>query len=113
MFLSKVLKAANHPYITQKGGRLDNNHTPMAGLTWKSLKHHKALQPLFLIVGGGMVFVAAYCFRLAAFTTDVNWVKNKKVEDTYGYYEAKQFKFLNPAGVDYSKYAEARPKYQE
>ena len=32
-------------------------------MTAKSLKHHKALQPLFAIIGAGMVFVGAYLFR--------------------------------------------------
>jgi hypothetical protein len=35
----------------------------MQGLTMKSLKHHTALQPLFVIIGAGMVFVGAYIFR--------------------------------------------------
>jgi hypothetical protein len=37
----------------------------MQGLTMKSLKHHVALQPLFVIIGAGMVFVGAYVFRSA------------------------------------------------
>ena len=57
----------------------------MQGTTLKSLKHHTALQPLFIIMGAGIVFVALYCGRLASKTTDVNWRK-KDVEDTYGYY---------------------------
>ena len=35
----------------------------MAGMTVASLKHHIALQPLFVIMGVGLVFVGAYCFR--------------------------------------------------
>ena len=38
----------------------------MAGMTMKSLKHHTALQPLFIIMTGGIIFVAAYCFRYVA-----------------------------------------------
>jgi len=113
MFFSRALRRVDHPYITGKGGRMENNTKPMQGFTLKSIKHHKALQPLFLIIGGGMAFVAAYCFRLAAKTTDVNWSKQKDPADTYGYYDGKQFKFLNPAGVDYSKYGQDRPKYTE
>eukprot|EP00088_Acartia_fossae_P040526 TRINITY_DN4218_c0_g1_i1.p1 TRINITY_DN4218_c0_g1~~TRINITY_DN4218_c0_g1_i1.p1 ORF type:complete len:134 (+),score=39.32 TRINITY_DN4218_c0_g1_i1:58-402(+) len=114
MLFSKVLRSVDHPYITGKGGRKANNgYGSMQGLTMKSLAHHKALQPLFAIVGGGMIFVAAYIYRLAAKTTDVNWVKNKKVEDVYGHYDGKQFKFFNPVGIDYSKYGQDRPKYDE
>ena len=50
---------------------------------------------------------------MAAFTTDVNWSKVKDPADTYGYYDGKQFKFLNPAGIDYSKAGVDRPKYTE
>jgi len=113
MFISRALRAIDHPYIMGKGGRMENNKKPMQGLTMKSLAHHKALQPLFIIIGGGMVFVAAYCARLAIKTTDVNWSKVKDPADTYGYYDGKQFKFLNPAGVDYSRYGQDRPNYKE
>eukprot|EP00088_Acartia_fossae_P064224 TRINITY_DN789_c0_g1_i2.p1 TRINITY_DN789_c0_g1~~TRINITY_DN789_c0_g1_i2.p1 ORF type:complete len:111 (-),score=38.77 TRINITY_DN789_c0_g1_i2:588-920(-) len=109
MFLSKILRAADHPYITQAGGRKANN-VAMQGMTAKSLRHHKALQPLFVIIGAGMVFVGAYCFRLAAFTTDVNWTKNKEQAHLYDYYTSRRFKFLNPTGTDYSKF-DAPPKY--
>merc|ERR1712243_93977 len=48
MFLSKILPAADHPYLFGKGGRTMNNSlSSMQGLTIKSLKHHTALQPLF------------------------------------------------------------------
>jgi hypothetical protein len=33
------------------------------GLTLKSIKHHTALQPLFAVIGLGMVFVGAYIVR--------------------------------------------------
>ena len=42
------------------------NNKPIAGMTMKSLKHHTALQPLFIIMTGGIIFVAAYCFRYVA-----------------------------------------------
>ena len=35
----------------------------MQGLTMKSLKHHTALQPLFIIMGAGIVFVSLYVGR--------------------------------------------------
>lgn len=112
MFFSRMLRSVDHPYITGKGGRYENNTKPMQGLTAKSLRHHKALQPLFVIIAGGMIFVGAYCFRLAAYTTDVNWTKNKKQTALYDFYDGKQFKFMNPTGVDYSKFGQERPKYE-
>ena len=64
MFLSKLLNAADHPYLMGKGGRMGNNNPgSMQGMTMKSLKHHTALQPLFIIMGAGIIFVAAYIGR--------------------------------------------------
>ena len=64
MFLTKFLRAADHPYLMGKGGRMPNNDlSKMQGLSMKSLKHHVALQPLFIIMGAGIVFVAAYIGR--------------------------------------------------
>ena len=63
MFLSKFLAAADHPYLMGKGGRKMNNITPPQGLSVASLKHHVALQPLFVIMGVGIVFVCAYVGR--------------------------------------------------
>ena len=64
----------------------NNAYTSMQGMTLKSLKHHVALQPLFVIMGAGITFVALYIGRLASKTTDVNWTK-KDIEQQYGYYE--------------------------
>jgi len=116
MFLSKMLRAADHPYLFGKGGRLPNNAPGlMQGLTLKSLKHHVALQPLFVIMGAGIIFVGAYIGRLAMKTTDVNWSKAKDMGDHMGYYENKQFKWFNPGGHDYSKLSDKRgaPNYRE
>ena len=64
MFLSKALRAIDHPYLEGKGGRkLNNELGRMQGLSIKSLRHHKALQPLFVIMGVGIVFVTAYVGR--------------------------------------------------
>jgi len=116
MFLSKLLRAADHPYLSGHGGRKANNNifTAMQGLTLKSLKHHTALQPLFIIMGAGIVFVSLYVGRLATRTTDVNWSK-VEMEDAYGYYKNRQFKWFNPRGVDYSKVSDERgaPNYRD
>merc|ERR1712203_888844 len=74
----------------------------------KSLKHHVALQPLAIIMVGGMAFVAAYIGRLASKTTDVNWTKAKDLGDHMGYYKARQFQWFNPSGKDYEKVAADR-----
>jgi len=116
MFLTKFLRAADHPYLMGKGGRLGNNKIAgMQGLTIKSLKHHTALQPLFIIMGAGIVFVCAYIGRLASKTTDVNWTKQKDMGDHMGYYNNRQFKWFNPAGIDYKTISDKRqaPNYRE
>ena len=79
-------------------------------MTWSSLKHHVALWPLFIIMGGGMTFVAAYIGRLASKTTDVNWTKQ---DEPWNYYKNKQFKFLNATGIDYSKAGNEIPSYKD
>jgi len=114
MFLSKILRAVDHPYLFGKGGRMGNNGL-MAGMTPKSLKHHIALQPLAVIMGGGILFVALYCGRLASKTTDINWTKAKDLGDHMNYYNNKQFKWFNPNGVDYSNISDKRgaPNYRE
>ena len=50
----------------------------MARTTVSSLKHHIALQPLFVIMAAGMTFVGAYIIRLATKTTDVSWTKKEE-----------------------------------
>jgi len=90
---------------------MENNSKLMQGLTMNSLRHHVALQPLFVIIGGGMIFVAAYVARLASKTTDINWSKEKDYGKVMSYYEGKQFKFLNPNGNDYVAASALRPKF--
>nr|ALS04441.1 NADH dehydrogenase [Acartia pacifica]ALS04442.1 NADH dehydrogenase [Acartia pacifica]ALS04443.1 NADH dehydrogenase [Acartia pacifica]ALS04444.1 NADH dehydrogenase [Acartia pacifica] len=111
MFISRIVRSIDHPYMYGPGGRFANNRR-MQGLTWQSFKHHKALQPLFAVIGTGCVGVLAYLVRLAVKTTDVNWVKNKDPAYPYNYYDGKQFKLLNPAGVDYSQYGKERPRFE-
>jgi len=116
MFLSKMLCAADHPMLFGKGARMDNNKlTKMQGLTLKSLRHHTALQPLAIIMVGGIIFVGAYIGRLASKTTDINWTKAKDLGDHMDYYSNKQFKWFNPIGADYSTLSDKRnaPKYRE
>jgi hypothetical protein len=110
MQIGRVLRAWNDKVGVMYGprSRFANNGI-MPGLTLASLKHHVALQPLFVIIGGGMVFVCAYIGRLASKTTDVNWLKHKDA-NVMEVYRGKQFKFFNPAGVDFSKYGHEGPK---
>jgi len=91
------------------GGRNVNNSVPQ-GLTAKSLKHHYALVPLFVIMGMGMVFVGSFIVRLAVYSPDANWRK-APFDEVTNYYENKRFPFFNPNGVDVEQ--NKLPKYQD
>ena len=115
IFIASSLRAAEHPYMSGKGGRLaTNGWGSIQGLSVKSTKHHVALQPLFIIVGGGIILVAAYVVRHATRNPDLNWTKRKDIDDIVGEYDGKQFKFINISGIDYAKYGHAvRPNYED
>ncbi len=79
-------------------------------MSLKSLKHHSSLIPLFVIMGAGMAFVAAFCLRSVTKASDISW---KKEEAPYNAYQYKQYKFLNPSGIDFKKEGEKIPKYKD
>jgi len=73
----------------------------MQGLTWKSLKHHKALIPLFIATAGGAVFAAWYVARLATKNPDVTW---RRGSNPYPWQKIKpneQVKFYSTGKIDY------------
>merc|ERR1712083_732988 len=79
MFFSKPMFAIDHPYLKGKGGRFENNtREAMSGLTMKSLKHRKDLQPLFIIMGLGAVVVVAGFFRCGLMNPENNWMNVKE-----------------------------------
>lgn len=102
MQLSRVLGAATGGYLEGTGGRFHNNDR-MQGMTLKSLRHHYALTPLFIIMGAGISMVTAMCIRAATKTSDVNWRKVKEEDYSVNHYRNKQYKFLNPTGLDVAK----------
>eukprot|EP00092_Neocalanus_flemingeri_P067272 GFUD01082084.1.p2 GENE.GFUD01082084.1~~GFUD01082084.1.p2 ORF type:complete len:109 (+),score=34.41 GFUD01082084.1:29-355(+) len=108
MFLSKIMKAADHPYLKGKGGRHPNNE--LHHLNMAFFRHQKGLMPLFIIGFGGSIFVGLYMIRLAMKTTDVNWTKAKDERIT-NFYRNKQMKLINPGGHDYTNMSDDRPVY--
>ena len=116
MRLSSIFRGWDDPkgYIRGKGGRLENNQQ-LQGATLKSLKHHTALVPLFVILGGGVVFVVSSAIRSTLKTTDINWRKTKDPAEPPEYYKDKQFKMVNPSGVDHANLPDDRkpPNYTE
>ncbi|KAK4881695.1 hypothetical protein RN001_005014 [Aquatica leii] len=81
----------------------------MQGLSLSSLKKHRALIPLYAIVGLGCVGAAFYTARLALRNPDVAWV-NKAEGASNEAYRSKQYKFYSP-NVDYSNMESPAPKY--
>ena len=67
-----------------------------------------ALSPLFIVMTGGMIFVAAFCVRSLTTNPDVTWKKG--VETPQNDYAYKQFKVYNPRKIDYATQHQA-PKY--
>ena len=80
------------------------------GLTIKSLKHHYALVPLAVIMAAGMIFVGAFCVRLAVYSPETNWSR-KDTHENIEYYADKRHIFFDPHNKDYSAYSKERPDY--
>ena len=125
MFFSKPLLAIDHPYLKGKGGRLQNNsRNAFQGLTKKSMKHHKAIQPLFIIMGFGVVLVIGAMTRIATMSPEINWSKSKDPANSrhFGYYKNRRHKMIDPKafgvdgkGLDYKNLPDERkaPDYRD
>jgi len=133
MFLSKILRGIDHPYLKGRGAREFNNE--LHHLNMAFFRHQKGLAPLFLCGFGGCIFVMGYIGsnyalfrkllnlsekelkereeRLALKTTDVNWTKERDLDIVHSRYENKEFKFMNPGGYDHSQLNVNRPSYRE
>ena len=65
--------------------------------------HRMALGPLFIIMGGGMAFVAAYGVRLATRSPEVQWTRNP---ESFNWWKDKNARMLNvgplPSDHDHS-----------
>lgn len=81
----------------------------MQGMSFASLKKHKALIPLYVCVGAGCVAALLSTFRTAVQNPDVAWSRNQG-ELSNEEYRKKQYKMFSP-NVDYSKVESQAPKY--
>merc|ERR1712226_458008 len=99
-------------YMQGKGSRAEINNIWIQGMTAKSMKHHYALIPLFVIMAIGMAFVAAFCARLAIYSPDTNWSRDD-YDNVAGYYGGKRHIFFNPYNIDFEKFARERPNYKD
>merc|ERR1712110_832387 len=102
---------AQRGMMTGFGGRSEQNKTPQ-GLTVKSLKHHYALIPLAVIMGAGMIFVGAFCVRLAVYSPETNWSR-RDTDEIVNYYANKRHIFYDPMNKDYDEHARMRPDYSK
>ncbi|XP_030767251.1 cytochrome c oxidase subunit NDUFA4 [Sitophilus oryzae] len=68
----------------------------MQGMSFQSLKKHKALIPLYVCVGLGCGGALLYTARLALRNPDVQWNRTGEVSNEQ--YRAKQYKFYVPSG---------------
>ncbi|KPI99556.1 NADH dehydrogenase [ubiquinone] 1 alpha subcomplex subunit 4 [Papilio machaon] len=81
----------------------------MQGLSFQSLKKHKALIPLYVCTGVGAMGAVFYLLRLATRSPDVTW--NRKTNpEPWQEYRNKQYKFYSP-NIDYSKEESPAPKF--
>jgi len=81
----------------------------MQGMSFKTLKKHPALIPLYACVGIGLAGAIFYSIRLATRNPDVAWTGNQLPNDAY---RNKQYKFYSPIR-DYSNIDSPAPKYDE
>ena len=93
----------------------NNTREALQGLTWKSLKHRKDLQPLFIIMGLGALVVGAGFIRCGLLNPENNWRKAKDPVAPMAYYKDKRHKLVDPKGLDYKNLPDKRkaPKYIE
>ncbi|KAI1896401.1 hypothetical protein AGOR_G00094400 [Albula goreensis] len=75
----------------------------------KQLRHHPALIPLFIFIGGGATMSMMYLSRLALRSPDVSW--NRQNPEPWNKLGPKdQYKFFT-VNMDYDKLKKDRPDY--
>ena len=60
-YISKIISCGSLIFSYSQAN--NDIRTAMQGMTMKSIKHHVALQPLFVIMGAGIAFVCLYVGR--------------------------------------------------
>jgi len=83
----------------------------MQGLTMNSLRHHKALIPLFVAVGGGVVFAAFYVARLATQNPDAAWQRGRNPYPWQNIKPNQQIKFYAAGNIDYKNLKKNSPDF--
>ncbi|KAM9844121.1 cytochrome c oxidase subunit NDUFA4-like [Aulostomus maculatus] len=76
----------------------------------KQLRHHPALIPLFIFIGGGTTMSLMYLARLATRNPDVCWDRKNNPEPWNKFGPTDQYKFFT-VNMDYSKLKKDRPDF--
>ncbi|XP_031417360.1 cytochrome c oxidase subunit NDUFA4 [Clupea harengus] len=77
---------------------------------WKQLKHHPALIPLFIFIGGGAAMSALYLGRLALKNPECSWDRTGNPEPWNKVDPNHQYKMF-AVNMDYSKLKKDRPDF--
>ncbi|XP_041459595.1 cytochrome c oxidase subunit NDUFA4-like [Lytechinus variegatus] len=83
----------------------------MQGLTWTSLKHHKALIPLFISVGTGAAFAAFYVARLALKNPDATWRRGSNPYPWQNIKPNQNIKFYSAGKIDFQNLKKNGPEF--
>lgn len=81
----------------------------MQGMSFKTLKKHPALIPLYVCVGIGAAGAIFYSIRSVTRNPDVAWKGDQLPNNAY---RNKQYKFYSPTR-DYTNIDSPAPKYDE
>eukprot|EP00057_Strongylocentrotus_purpuratus_P032122 XP_786676.3 PREDICTED: cytochrome c oxidase subunit NDUFA4 [Strongylocentrotus purpuratus] len=81
----------------------------MQGLTWSSLKHHKALIPLFIATGGGAEFAAFYLTRLVTKSPDASWRRSTNPHPWQNIKPDQNIKFYSAGKIDFKNLKKNSP----
>ncbi|KAM8825565.1 cytochrome c oxidase subunit NDUFA4L [Synchiropus picturatus] len=76
----------------------------------KQLRHHPALIPLFVFIGGGTAMSLMYLARLGLRNPDVSWDRKNNPEPWTRMAPTHQYKFFT-VNMDYSKLKKNGPDF--
>ncbi|KAJ8253806.1 hypothetical protein COCON_G00204180 [Conger conger] len=76
----------------------------------RQLKHHPALIPLFIFIGGGAAMSMMYLARLALRSPDVSWDRTNNPEPWNKFDPTYRYKFY-AVNLDYTKLKKEGPDF--
>ncbi len=70
--------------MLKEGLKNSNDFTKLQGLSFKSLRHHYSLIPLFAAMSFGMCLVVGMSTRMLTKASDISWLKEVKIAPNLG-----------------------------